>query len=186
MSEFPCSECGSKKRFHKNGCSLAPGWQKVQEMPYIECPNCNDKTIKLKGDQCITCGALYLGGGKADIRGVKPGLIGNMRPIKMPEQYRVKEVIRTPQDLPVVGEWYVVSMRSLVDFDSEADKQIHVLDLIVAPCLSVEPHGRDYRVTFDMEKTKQFVSRFPGQLFAKVGEVAKVLHGLAESLDGVK
>ncbi|MHB8084271.1 MAG: hypothetical protein ACYDHZ_00395 [Dehalococcoidia bacterium] len=99
---------------------------------------------------------------------------------------QTQEVIRSSQDKPQVGDWYVVSLRNLVDIDAEADRQIHVLDLIVAPCLSVEPHGRDYRVTFDMERTKQFKAKFPGQLFAKAGDVAKVLHDLAASLEGVK
>ena len=123
MSDFPCAECGSKKRFHKKGCSLNP---------------------------------------------------------------KTQEAIRSPQDLPEVGDWYVVSLRGPVDLDAETGRQIHVLDLIMAPCLSVEPHGRDCRVTFDMERTKQFVTKFPGQLFAKAGDVAKVLHGLAGSLEGVK
>jgi hypothetical protein len=101
-------------------------------------------------------------------------------------QTKPQEVIRSPQDLPEVGGWYVVSLRNLVDLDSATGKQIHVLDVVCAPCLSVEPHGRDYRVTFDMERTKQFVAHFPGQLFAPAGDVAEVLHGLAASLEGVK
>ena len=98
----------------------------------------------------------------------------------------IKEVIRTPGDLPAVGDWYVVSFRNTVDLDAATDKQIHALDVIAAPCLSVEAHGRDYRVTFDMERTKQFTAHFPGQLFAKAGDVAQVLHGLAANLEGVK
>ena len=131
MSEFPCTVCGSKKRFHKKGCSVSD--------PHGDHP-------------CFS----------------------------------TQEVIRAPGDLPQVGDWYVVSFRNTVDLDAAADKQIHVLDVIVAPCLSVETHGRDYRVTFDMERTKQFVAHFPGQLYSKTVDVAKVLHGLAESLEGVK
>lgn len=157
-------------------------------MPYIECPYCHNKTIKRKGDQCIICSAVYLGGGETTM-GTKlpePEKLNPFSEALIKGIQMTKEVIRPPHELPEVGKWYVVSQRSLVDYDAVTDKQMSVLDLIIAPCLSVEPHGRDYRVTFDMESTKQFVSRFPGQLFAKAEDVANVLHTLAESLEGVK
>ena len=120
--------------------------------------------------------------------GAKPGRGGVILQHKKGCSLRAKtqEIIRSPQDIPEVGEWYVVSLRSLVDLDSGTDKQMHVIDVVVAPCLSVESHGRDYRVTFDMESTKDFAVKFPGQLFAKADDVAKVLHTLAENLEGVK
>lgn len=99
---------------------------------------------------------------------------------------KTQEVIRTPQEMPVVGEWYVVSLRSPVNRDADTGMQVHVIEVTVAPCLSVDSHGKDYRVAFDMESTKEFSVKFPGQLFAKSGDVAKVLHTLAASLEGVK
>ena len=58
-------------------------------MPWIECPNCNDKTIRRIGDNCITCRAIYLGNEKANIKNVDPGFVGNLRPIKAPEKFKV-------------------------------------------------------------------------------------------------
>lgn len=44
MSEFPCQECGSKKRFHKKGCSMVDS-AKVNNTTTIskemqKCGNC--------------------------------------------------------------------------------------------------------------------------------------------------
>ena len=140
----------------------------------------------MKNQICKDCGAKPGRGGV--ILRHKKGCTGDTMIIKLPTELvpKTQEIIRSDQDLPEVGKWYMVSLRSLVDFDSVTDKQMQVLDLIIAPCLSVEPHGRDYRVTFDMESTKRFVGQVPGQLFAKAGDVANMLHTLAESLEGVK
>ena len=120
MSEFPCQECGSKKRFHKRGCSL------------------NLKT---------------------------------------------QEVIRSPQDLPEVGTWYVLYFGIPIGFNTEQGRKTWTPVVELAPVETVIPHGRDYRVTFDMDSAKVFTGKVDGELYTPAVDVIKALRMLADDME---
>ena len=120
MPEFPCDECGSKKRFHKKGCRLNP---------------------------------------------------------------KTKEVVRSLPDLPAVGGWYVLYFGVPIGFDADHGRKTWSPVVELAPVETVLPHGRDYKITFDMDSAKVFTGKVDGELYTSAGDVVKALRRMADDIE---
>jgi hypothetical protein len=96
---------------------------------------------------------------------------------------KTQEVIRSPQDLPEVGEWYVLHFGIKMEYDIEHGRKTWNPVVELAPVGSAEPHGRDYRVTFDLDNLKMFAGRLDGELYTPAENVIKVLRRMADDME---
>jgi hypothetical protein len=95
----------------------------------------------------------------------------------------IHEVTRTPQDLPQVGEWYVLNLLTPIGYDSVKDCRTYDIEITLAPVSTITPHGRDFRVTFDMEQTKVFKANLAGHLLTRADKVVKALRQMADLVE---
>ena len=99
------------------------------------------------------------------------------------EPSEVQEQIRTPENVPRLGEWYVLYFGVPKGFNTDTGHQTWNPVVELAPVGSVRNHGRDYLVNFDMDQAKIFTGRVDGELYSPAEDVIKALRRMADDME---